>query len=186
MTDAELLAEIERLDALIGDATSDVEALSMDGVKAKVALSKLSFSNRRRLLSALRGVEAARERPHAVLAWAAEMFGPVAMDADERTFRFLEEAIELAQARGIQLADIHAIAGRTYSRPSGAVPREIGQCQLTLEALAAQAGCDAHHEAKYEFDRVREIPREEWARRHAVKAALGITKDAALSEKVTP
>lgn len=141
--------------------------------------SERSETDRAKLQEAERRLVSARERPKEILAWAVETFGPVAADGDERTFRFIEEALELAQARGIQRTDIDAIAGRVYQRQPGAVPREVGQCQLTLEALAEQAGCDASHEAKVEFDRIREIPKETWAKRHAAKTAVGITKDRA-------
>ena len=40
-------------------------------------------------------------RPKEFLAWAVRMFGPVALERQERLDRFIEEAIELAHAEGM-------------------------------------------------------------------------------------
>ncbi len=42
-------------------------------------------------------------RPKAFLQWAIDTFGPVAANRDERAARFVEEAIELAHAEGLEL-----------------------------------------------------------------------------------
>jgi NTP pyrophosphatase (non-canonical NTP hydrolase) len=113
-------------------------------------------------------------RPRAVLAWAVEMFGPVAANWDERAARFLEEAIELAQAEKLPFDVVRKIVDRVYARPAGDTQREVGQAMMTLECLAENLDIDAAAEAQKEFDRVRSIPKEEWTRRHTAKAALGI------------
>ena len=41
------------------------------------------------------------DRGQRVLAWAADVFGPVATDRRERAVRLVEEAIEVAQAEGV-------------------------------------------------------------------------------------
>lgn len=111
------------------------------------------------------------------LAWAVETFGEVATSNVERTRRFLEEAIELAQAMGLPPGDVERIAARVFSRGPGYVPREIGQCLLTLEALAENLAISADLMASVEFDRVQRIPRSEWGRRHSAKVALGIADE---------
>lgn len=113
-------------------------------------------------------------RPQEFLAWAVETFGPVALDRHERAARFLEEAIELAQAEDLSIDLVKAIADRVYSRPGGYLHKEIGQALVTLELLAENLGISADAEATREFDRVRSIPAEEHQRRFAAKIRLGI------------
>lgn len=113
-------------------------------------------------------------RPSEFLAWAADMFGPIALDRRERMARFLEEAIELAQADGMMPDIIEKIVQRVYSRPPGPINKEVGQVQATLELYAQVMGISANAEAAREFNRVQMIPRDEWERRHAAKVALGI------------
>jgi hypothetical protein len=115
--------------------------------------------------------------------WAADMFGPVALEAPERAMRFLEEAIELAHAMGMPQHTAEAITKRVYGRDAGNIPREIGQAQMTLEVLAKAIGVDADHEATQEFFRIQKIPKEEWQRRHSAKQAIGIATPSAISSE---
>ncbi len=119
------------------------------------------------------------------LKWCADTFGPVALDRRERALRFVEEAIELAQAEGVEIAAVGAVTGRVYSRPAGDTSKEIGQAQMCLEVLAANYGVSADVEACREFDRVRKVPKEEWARRHSAKVALGIASASSRQEEPT-
>jgi hypothetical protein len=114
------------------------------------------------------------DRPSRALMWAVDMFGPVALDPDERAMRFLEEAIELAHALGLSHVTIQAIVKRVYDRPPGDVPREFGQTQMTFECLAKALKIDADDEATQEFYRIQSIPKAEWERRHAAKQAIGM------------
>lgn len=116
------------------------------------------------------------DRPTRALIWAVEMFGDIAMDRHERTLRFAEEAIELANAMGLTVHELQAITARVYGRPPGDIPRELGQCQMTLEVLAKALAIDLDQEATKEFYRVRSVPKDEWGRRHAAKVAIGIAK----------
>lgn len=113
-------------------------------------------------------------RPREFLLWAADTFGPVALNRDERCARFIEEAIELAHAAGLPLGTLSRIAERVYDRPPGKLDREIGQAQCTLEMFAHNEGLNSADEASREFDRVRAISKQEWHARHAAKAKLGI------------
>jgi len=113
-------------------------------------------------------------RPKRFLKWAVDMFGPVAMDREERLARFVEEAIELAHAEAMPQMKLAKIINRVYTRPPGDTPKEIGQAQACLETFAESIGLSSDGEAAREWDRVKQIPREEWQRRHAAKAALGI------------
>lgn len=117
-------------------------------------------------------------RPSKFLEWAADTFGPVALDQGERTLRFIEEAIELAHCLDVPIGAISAITERVYGRAAGHTHREIGQAMVTLEMLAEVTGFSAEAEASREFDRVRAISKEEWQTRHAAKVKLGIANRA--------
>lgn len=113
-------------------------------------------------------------RAYEVLDWAEQMFGPIARNRKERASRFLEEAIELAQAEGLTLENVDRILWRVYSRPPGDPAKEVGQARMTLNCMAWNMGLEAGAEEKREWDRVRTIPKEEWQRRHDAKIKLGI------------
>lgn len=116
------------------------------------------------------------DRPSRFLQWAHETFGDIALDRHERALRFTEEAVELAHAIGLDANEVSAIVARVYSRPAGDVPREIGQCLATFELLARVVGVDADQEATAELARVKVIPKDEWAKRHGAKVAIGIAR----------
>jgi hypothetical protein len=117
---------------------------------------------------------AQQPRPRAFLSWAVKMFGPVAKLRSERLLRFVEEAIELAHAEGLEREVFNRVADRVYSRPAGNVNKEIGQAQACLETFAENIGLSSDAEAQREWERVQEIPQEEWTRRHSAKQELGI------------
>lgn len=113
------------------------------------------------------------DTPQAVLKWAVDSFGPIALNRDERAARMTEEAIEVAQVEGVSLEIIQRIAARVYSRPVGELGQEIGGLVLGLYALAANAGVDVDGEFNREFARVLSKPKDWWARKHAEKVAAG-------------
>lgn len=88
--------------------------------------------------------------------------------------RFVEEAIELAHADGMERTTFDAIANRVYGRETGEVRKEIGQAQACLETYAENIGECSDLLAEVEWQRVQCIPQSEWARRHAAKQAIGI------------
>lgn len=110
-----------------------------------------------------------------ILNWAVETFGVVAADPRERILRFLEEALELAHACGIDDLTLHKVEARVYGRPAGKPALEMAQCAVTLKALAEVHRVNLVDVAVDEIDRVHSIPKEEWTRRHAAKSAIGIT-----------
>jgi len=116
------------------------------------------------------------DRPGRAFVWAIKTFGDVAKDPHERTLRFLEEAIELAHAMGIEVDTTLAVVDRVYDREGGNISREVGQAQLTLELLGKAIEVDPEDEATKEFFRIQAVPQEEWDRRHAAKKALGIAR----------
>jgi hypothetical protein len=113
-------------------------------------------------------------RPRAFLDWAIATFGPVACGREERLARFVEEAIELAHAEDMPQLKLAKIINRVYRRERGDTAKEIGQAQACLETFAESIGLNSDLEAELEFKRVQTIPKEEWERRHAAKAAVGI------------
>lgn len=121
-------------------------------------------------------------RPAAFLAWAREMFGPVALVRGERLLRFVEEAIELAHADGMERATLNAVADRVYSREPGNILKEIGQAQACLETYAENINLSSDELAEREWQRVQSIPRDEWERRHSAKQAIGIALPATNGE----
>lgn len=114
------------------------------------------------------------DRRSRALDWAVSMFGPLALDAEERAMRFLEEAIELGHALGVKPAVASGLVERVYSRDRGDVVKEMGQAQLTLDLLSKAILVDADAAADQEFFRIQKIPRQEWQRRHAAKQAKGL------------
>lgn len=63
-----------------------------------------------------------------------------ARDQQERNARFIEEAIELVQARGATKTDVQAAIDYVFARPSGEAKQEIGGVMVCLAALATQEG----------------------------------------------
>lgn len=76
-----------------------------------------------------------------VFTWVMQCFGrDIAFDTTERNHRFLEEALELVQAKGCTAADAHALVDYVYGRPVGEPMQEVGGVMVTLAALC-NAGC---------------------------------------------
>jgi hypothetical protein len=71
--------------------------------------------------------------------WVLHCFGAkIRSDKRERDMRFLEEALELVQARGnVSLKDAVAMVHYVYSRPKGEVAQEVGGVMTCLAALVA-------------------------------------------------
>lgn len=60
-----------------------------------------------------------------------------ANDKKTRVYRFLEEALELAQATGCSREDALALVDYVYNREPGVVEQEIGGVMLTLAGLSS-------------------------------------------------
>jgi len=72
----------------------------------------------------------------------------------ERTFRFTEEALELAQAAGANREEIINILDHVYSRPVGEFKQEVGGVMLTLSALCSVHNVSLHYAANRELARI--------------------------------
>lgn len=87
--------------------------------------------------------------------WVVRAFGvEVADDKAERTHRFLEEALELAQSTDCTQEQAHLLVEYVYGRPMGKPGQEVGGTLLTLAALCAARGLDMNTEAAAEITRV--------------------------------
>lgn len=72
----------------------------------------------------------------------------------ERIFRFLEEALELAQACGVTREEVAVLTAYTFNRPIGEVHQELAGTGVTLFALATAYGFDLNQEVADEITRV--------------------------------
>ena len=63
-------------------------------------------------------------------------------DSVERNMRFLEEAFELVQARGMTQTQAYSLMLYVFKRPVGEQKQEVGGVLVTLAALCAAARID--------------------------------------------
>ncbi len=63
-------------------------------------------------------------------------------DVEERSHRFLEEALELAQSSGATKEDALALVEYVFSRPEGEPYQETGGVLVTLAALTSTLSID--------------------------------------------
>lgn len=90
-----------------------------------------------------------------VRSWAVRCFGEaVADDHVERTHRFLEEAMELAQARGCTKEEALGLLDYVFSRAAGDPVQEVGGVAMTLAALCSASDIDMENAAQVELGRV--------------------------------
>lgn len=125
--------------------------------------------------------------PHAmatqdrIAAWVRGTFGEEhAANAPERSIRTVEEALELAQACGVDVETLHRLVAYVFSRPVGTVEQEVAGCMVTLYATASAAGVDADAAFEVELARIHrpEIV-ERCRRRQSEKRAALIALDGA-------
>lgn len=72
----------------------------------------------------------------------------------DRTFRFLEEALELAQACGCTTKEAETLLKYVFGRPAGEPAQEIGGVMVTLSALCYTMDVDLKQSAVAELNRV--------------------------------
>lgn len=95
--------------------------------------------------------------------WLAACFSPaVRADREERTHRFLEEALELAQANGCTREDLQALVEYVFSRPVGKPEQEVGGVMVTLAGLCSAMQIDMEAAGEHELERI-------WARIDAIR-----------------
>lgn len=90
-----------------------------------------------------------------VLEWATACFGDgFVKDKRTRTHRFLEEALELAQATECTQEEAHQLVDYVFGRPMGELKQEVGGVQTTLAALCAVRGIDMLYAGEAELKRI--------------------------------
>lgn len=96
--------------------------------------------------------------------WLTACFGRnVALDRDERLHRFLEEALELAQAGGCNKNDAVQLVNYVFSRPPGGLVDEVGGVMVTLAGLCEASGVDLEDAGESELAR-------NWSRTEEIRA----------------
>lgn len=116
-------------------------------------------------------------------AWVRSCFGPDAeKDLRERSHRFLEEALELAQASGCTKEEALQLVEYTFSRPVGDPVDEVGGTITTLAALSnalnIQMDIAGDHALQRNWNNIEKI-RAKWLR----KPKFGPLPGAAPEEK---
>lgn len=90
-----------------------------------------------------------------VAAWAQKVLGErEAMNFKERSLRVAEEAIELAQACGVDRETLYRLVDYVMRRPVGAAKSEIAGVMVTLYAAAHALRIDADTEFGNELHRI--------------------------------
>jgi hypothetical protein len=87
----------------------------------------------------------------------------IAGDKEERSHRFLEEALELVQACGCTADEAHQLVDYVYGRPVGEKHQEVGGVMVTLAALCLAQALDMHEAGETELKRV-------WTKVEAIRA----------------
>jgi NTP pyrophosphatase (non-canonical NTP hydrolase) len=89
--------------------------------------------------------------------WVVAAFGmSIARDKVERSHRFLEEALELAQAVGCSRADAIDLIDYVFSRPPGDVSQEVGGVMVTLGSLCETCSVDMVESGERELARIQD------------------------------
>lgn len=84
------------------------------------------------------------ERQKRVAAERAKVFGPLdGRDIGNAVMRVVEEAVETAQALGLDRADVLVLVAHVYGKPAGDPANELGQTRLATMGLAAALHVDA-------------------------------------------
>lgn len=92
-----------------------------------------------------------------VAPWMLECFGvKISKDKVERNHRFLEEALELAQACDCTKEEAHLLVDYVFNRPVGEKGQEVGGVMVTLAALCLAQEIDMHKEGDTELARIKE------------------------------
>ena len=90
--------------------------------------------------------------------WLLACFGrEIANDKIERNHRFLEEALELAQACDCTINEAHQLVEYVFNRPIGQKNQEVGGVIITLNALCEVQKLDLEACADMELMRISEL-----------------------------
>ncbi len=107
--------------------------------------------------------------------WVTRCFGKEAMSPHERACRLLEEAIELAQAEGVDRQLIELSVAYIYERPPGDLIREGGGVALGLYGWAASRAVTVTTLFNREIRRIEAKSVDHFRARQKVKADAGMS-----------
>ncbi len=107
--------------------------------------------------------------------WVVSTFGVAVAQPRERAMRFIEEAIELAQAAGITFDEVARLVTYVFSRPVGEPAQEVGGVGVTLLSYCESVGLSANAEEQREHARVLAIDPEHFRRKHNTKSDAGVS-----------
>lgn len=114
------------------------------------------------------------ERQADVTLWAIAAFGEEqATNPVQRGLRLLEEAIELFQSVGGDVAQAHKLVDYIFARPPGAPAQEVGGVSVCLLALCSALNISVDDEERRELARVLAKPIAEMKARNEAKNAAG-------------
>ena len=86
--------------------------------------------------------------------WAKRCFGlDVTQDRSQRNYRFVEEALELAQSHQVTKEEVLKLVEYVYNRPPGDPIQEVGGVMTTLSTMCHVYGYDLETCALTELDR---------------------------------
>jgi hypothetical protein len=108
------------------------------------------------------------------LAWATEVYGDRVKSARYQAFRFIEEAMELAQTQGLTLADLVRTAEYVSARKVGDTKVEIGDVVFTLDILAENLGISVDGCHTTCLNRIKGLDPERCREKDAAKIAEGL------------
>jgi NTP pyrophosphatase (non-canonical NTP hydrolase) len=107
--------------------------------------------------------------------WAVRCFGAKQVfNRKHRVLRFLEEAIELAQAVGLEKEKAAKVLDVVYSRPAGTMSQELGGVALTLDIFLTLEAATYDGMLEQEIIRVLAKPVKHFAKRNEEKDNLGL------------
>jgi hypothetical protein len=90
-----------------------------------------------------------------VRSWLLKCFGEaIAYNVAERNHRFLEEALELVQARACSREEAHQLVDYVFDRPPGEPKQEVGGVMVTLAGLCIAAGYNMDAAGDVELSRI--------------------------------
>jgi hypothetical protein len=111
---------------------------------------------------------------NAILDWVAQCFGPEWTNKNERSCRFIEEAIELVQACDLPKEMVLKLVDRVYSKPKGDIYQEIGGASVTLMALCEKNGISRYCAEEDELGRCLDADKDKFRAKHQIKQDLGL------------
>jgi hypothetical protein len=87
--------------------------------------------------------------------WLLACFGEeIANDKQERSHRFIEEALEFVQSCGCTASEAHQLVDYVFNRPAGEMQQEAGGVMVTMAALCLAQGLNMHRAGETELERI--------------------------------